>query len=176
MPGQPGSEHHLHLACRRGHGAQLQDRSACGFARQMLRALGAGELIEAGASAAAGRALGGERAVFGDDEDVEPAQRLRVAGESAVGSGDENPAQLFAVAGAHLHDARIEGARGAIGAQNQLEARGEVEIESAERHGIEIGAAGVSVNPCTGCLAGPEAMSAAVRAACSRRSGLRLSV
>ena len=34
----------------------------------------------------------------------------------------------------------VEGAGGAVGAQDQLEARGEVEIESAERNGIEIGA------------------------------------
>jgi hypothetical protein len=114
-------------------------------------------------------------AVFGDDEDVEPAEGLGVAGEGAVGGGDEDAAQLFGVAGADLHDARIEGARGAVGAQNQLEARGQVQIEAAQRNGIKIGG-GRSTNPCTGCLAGPEAISAAVRAAWSRRSGLRLSV
>ena len=46
-------------------------------------------------------------------------------------AGDENPPQLLAVAGAHLHDARIVRPGGAIGAQDQLEARGEVEVESA---------------------------------------------
>jgi hypothetical protein len=33
----------------------------------------------------------------------------------------------------------IEGAGGAIGAQDQLEARGEVEVESAQRNGVEVG-------------------------------------
>ena len=53
-------------------------------------------------------------------------------------AGDEDPPQLFAIAGAHLHNARIVGARSTVGAQDQLEARGEIQVESAERHGIEI--------------------------------------
>ena len=78
-------------------------------------------------------------AIFGDDEDVEAAEGLGVAGEGAVGGGDEDAAQLVAVAGADLHDARIEGAGGAVGAQDQFEPGGEVEVESAEGHGVEIG-------------------------------------
>ena len=76
---------------------------------------------------------------LGDDEDIEAAEGLGVAGECAVGGGDEDAAQLFGVAGADLHDARIEGAGGAVGAQNQFEARGQVEIEAAQRNGIKIG-------------------------------------
>ncbi len=109
----------------------------------MLGAFRSGELLESGAAAAAGGASCGDGAVFGDDEDVEAAEGLGVAGEGAVGGGDEDAAQLFAVAGAHLHDARIVGAGGAVGAQDQLEARGEVEVEAAERHGVEIGRGGL---------------------------------
>jgi hypothetical protein len=114
-------------------------------------------------------------AFFGDDEDVEAAEGLGVAGEGAVGGGDEDAAEFLRVAGADLDDAVVKGAGGAVGAQDQFEAGGQVEIESAEGNGIEVGDGGF-VNPWTVCLAGPEAMRAAVRAAWSRRSGLRLSV
>jgi hypothetical protein len=77
--------------------------------------------------------------VFGDDEDVEPAERLRVRGEGAVGCGDEDAAQLFAVAGADLDHmrARRRGRRGRRA--DQVEPGGEVEVEAAERNGVEIG-------------------------------------
>ena len=39
----------------------------------------------------------------------------------------------------HLHDARIEGARGAIRSQNQFEPRGQVQIVAAQRDGVKIG-------------------------------------
>ncbi len=106
---------------------------------QALRAFTAGELLEARPAAAAGGALGGEGAFFGDDEDVEAAEGLGVGGEGAVGCGDEDAAQFFRVAGADLDDAWIEGAGGAIGAEDEFEAGGEVEIESAQWDGVEIG-------------------------------------
>ena len=60
--------------------------------------------------------------------------------KGAVRGGDEDATQLLAVAGANLHDARIECTRCAIGAQNQLKARSQIEIESAQWHRVEIGA------------------------------------
>ena len=69
---------------------------------------------------------------------IQPAQRLRVAGKRAVRRGNQNAPQLLAVARPHLHDARIEGARRAVGAQNQLQPRRQIEVESAQRNGIEI--------------------------------------
>ena len=52
--GPAGAEDDFHLAGGSGDGAELQDGSAGGFAGQVLRAFGGGELIEAGAAAAAG--------------------------------------------------------------------------------------------------------------------------
>ena len=137
--GPAGAEDHFHLAGRSGDGAELQNGSAGGFAGQVLRAFGAGELVESSAAAAARRAFGGDGVLFGDDEDVEAAEGLGVAGEGAVGGGDEDAAQLLGVAGADLDDARVEGAGGAVGAQNQLEARGQVEIVAAQGNGVEVG-------------------------------------
>ena len=134
-----GTENDFHLASRSGDGAELQNRSARGLAGQVLRAFGAGELVESGAPAAARRAFGGDCAVFGDDEDVEPAEGLGVAGECAVGGGNEDAAQLLGVACADLHDARVISAGGAVGAQNQFEARGQVQIVAAQRNGIKVG-------------------------------------
>jgi hypothetical protein len=93
------------------------------------------ELLEAGAAAAASRAFGRDRALFRDDKHIQPAQWLRVAGKRAVGCCNQNAPQLLAVAGAHLNDARIEGARGAISAQNQFQPRSQVEIETAQGTG-----------------------------------------
>ena len=132
MPGQPGPEHDLHFACGRGHGAQLQDRASCGFAGEAFGAFARGELLETGSSAAAGRAFLASCSVFGDDAHVKRHSGCVSLAKCAVGGRDENAPQLLAVAGAHLHDARIVGAGGAIGAQNQLETRGEVEVEAAE--------------------------------------------
>jgi hypothetical protein len=47
------------------------------------------------AAAAAGGALGGVWVFFGDDEDVEPAEGLGVAGECAVRGSNEDAAQFF---------------------------------------------------------------------------------
>ena len=94
----------------------------------------------------------------------------------AVGGGDEDAPQLLGVAGPHLDDAGIEGARGAVGAENQIEARGQIEIEAAEGNRVEIGGGRLDESLHGLSWPGPEAMSAAVRAAWSRRSGLRLSV
>ena len=140
--GPAGAEDDFHFAGGSGDGAELEDGSAGGFAGQVLGALGAGELVEAGAAAAAGGAFGGDGAFLGDDEDVEAAEGLGVAGEGAVGGGDEDAAEFLGVAGADLDDARVEGAGGAVGAEDELEAGGEVEIEAAERNGIEIGGGG----------------------------------
>src|ERR1035438_3241212 len=85
------------------------------------------------------RALGGDGVFFGDDEDVEAAEGLGVAGECAVASGDEDALQFFAIAGADLDDAGVIGACGPVGAQDQLQAGGEIEIEAAEGNGGEIG-------------------------------------
>ena len=68
--------------------------------------------------------------------DVQPAERLGIAGERAIGACDQDAAQFLAVAGANLDDARIECAGGSINAQNQFEAGGEVKVESAQRHRI----------------------------------------
>ncbi len=91
------------------------------------------------AAAAAGRAAGGVLVVFGDDEDVEPAEGLGVGGEGAVGTGDEDAAKFFAVAGAHLNDVGVEGAGGAVGALDQVEAGSQIEVESTQWDGVEVG-------------------------------------
>ena len=96
-------------------------------------------MSSAASPAAACGAACGVLVVFRDDKDVEPAERLRIRGESAVRGGDENAPQLFAVAGAHLDDVRAEGACGAVGALDQFEARGQIEIKAAERHRVKIG-------------------------------------
>src|SRR5262249_44326398 len=98
--GPAGAEDDLHFASGCGHCAELEDGSASGFLGQMLRAFAAGELIEAGAASGSRRAASGVGFVFGDDEDAEPAERLGVAGECAVGCGYEDAAELFRVAGA----------------------------------------------------------------------------
>ena len=141
--GPAGAENHLHLAGRSGHGAELQNRSARGLPRQVFRAFGADELVQAGTPAAARRAFGGVCVFLGDDEDVQPAERLGVAGESAVRGGDEDAAQLLGVAGPDLHNAWIEGACGPVGSQDQFQPRGQVQIVAAQRNGIEIGYGGL---------------------------------
>ena len=132
------SQHHLHLARRRCHRAQLQNRAARRLLRQMLWTLAALELIESSSAAAARRALRGARFVLGDDKHIQPAQRLRVAGKGAVAGGNQNAPQLLAVAGAHLHNARVVGACGAVGTQNQFQPRGQVQVEPAQRHRIQV--------------------------------------
>ncbi len=83
-------------------------RLARRLAGEVLGRLVALEEVELHPAAAAGAAARVLRSVAGDDEDVEAGQRLRVAGEGAIGGGDENAAKLVVVAGAHLHDARVD--------------------------------------------------------------------
>ena len=107
IPGQPGPRTTSISPAGAGTAPSCRIAPRAASRARCLRAFGADELVESGAPAAARRAFGGGCAVFGDDEDVEPAEGLGVAGECAVGGGDEDAAQLFGVAGADLHDARV---------------------------------------------------------------------
>ena len=134
------------------------------------------EVVEFHAAAAAGAAARDVRAILRDDEDVEAGERLRVGGEGAVGCGDQDAAHLVGEAGANLHDARIGGARRAIGTQQQVELGCDVRRRPPARARDRGPAAARSRKPVTGSFAGPLAISAAVRAARSRRSAERSSV
>ena len=141
--GPAGAKDDFHLAGGGGDGAELQDGSASGFTGEALGALGANEDLQSTASAATSGAAGGVLIVFGDDEDVEPAERLGVGGVGAIGADNEDATQLFTVAGADLMYMRAESASGAVGALDEVEAGGEVEVIAAEGNGIEVGGLGV---------------------------------
>ena len=141
--GPTWAENHFHFAGGSGNGAELEDGAARCFAGQVFGAFRAVEDVEPAAAAAAGRAFRGVLVVFGDDEDVETAQRLGVRGKSAVGRGDQDAAKFFAVAGANLDDIRTEGAGGSIGSLDEVETGGQVEIKTAERDGVEVSEWGI---------------------------------
>ena len=109
--GPAGAEDDGHLAGGGLDGSELQDGSACGFAGVMLGrfvcfsgAAGAFKEVHGDASAAAAAATRGVYAVLRDDEDVQPRERLGVAGEGAVGGCDQDAAKFVVEAGAHLGD------------------------------------------------------------------------
>ena len=135
-PARP--QYHLHLARRRRHRTKLQNRSPRRLLRQVLRALRPFKLLQPGSSAPARRPLGRRRSVLGDHKHIQPAQRLRVAGKSAIRCRNQNTPQLLAVSGPHLHNARIVSPRRPVGPQNQLQPRRQVQIEPAQRNRIEI--------------------------------------
>ncbi len=139
MPGHPGPSTTSISPAGAGTAPSCRMAPRAASCARVSGLLSPRELVEPRSAAAARRTLGGGRAFLGDDEDVEPAKGLGVAGEGAVGGGDQDAAQLFGVACPHLDDARVVGAGGAVGAQNQLQPRGQVQIEAAQRNRIEIG-------------------------------------
>jgi hypothetical protein len=72
---------------------------------------------------------------FRDDEDVEPRQRLRVAGKGSIGGRDQDAAQFIVEASANLRDARVVRARGLVGPLDQLQLRGDLGIAGSSRNG-----------------------------------------
>ncbi len=132
------TQHHFHLAGRRRHGAQLQNRASRRLARQGLRALRPLELFQPGPASASSRAFGRHRALFRDHKHIQPAKRLRVAGKCPVRRSNQNPPQLLAITRAHLHDARIKRPRRAVGAKNQFQPRRQVKVVAAQRNRVQI--------------------------------------
>ena len=127
--GPAGAEDDFHLAGGGSDRSELEDRLAGGLAGEVLGGLFRLEEVDLDAAAAAGGSARGAVGVFGEDEDVQTRQGLGVAGEGAVGGGDEDAAQFVGVAGAHLRDAGIVGAGGLVGAHDQIELGGEVAVE-----------------------------------------------
>ncbi len=139
-PGQPGPRTTSISPAGAGDGAELQDRL-----RAASRGEAAPELFRSAkwSSSRRGRRLPRSRArvlraVLGDDEDIEAGERLGVAGEGAVGPGDEDAAQLVGVAGANLHDARIGCAGRAISTQQQVKFACDVRVALRGKHRIEV--------------------------------------
>ena len=141
--GPAGAEHDFHFAGRGGDGPELQNCAPRRLARQALRAFRPNELVQPRPSAAARGTFGRGRVLFGNDEDVEPAKGLGIAGEGAVGGGNQDAPQFLGVAGTDLHDAGVEGPGGAVGAENQLQARGQVQVVAAQGNGVEVGGGGL---------------------------------
>jgi len=123
--GPAGAKDHLHFSGGSSDGAELQNGSTGGFAGEVFRALGIDEQVQAGAAAAARRAFGGDCVLLGDDEDVEAAKGLGIAGKGSVAGGDEDAAQLLRIAGPDLDNAGIEGtaARSALRISSRRAAR-----------------------------------------------------
>ena len=135
--GPSRTQHHFHLARRRRHRAQLQNRRPCGLRRKMLRTLRAGEGLNLHAPAAAGAAPGHALAVLRDHEHAHPRQRLCVAGIRSIGSRNQNPPQLIGIARPHLRDARIVGPRRAIRPPHQLQLHRQIRIQIRCRRRIQ---------------------------------------
>ena len=135
--GPARAENHFHVARRRGNSIQLQDGLAGRFPGEVLGRLVALKEADLHPAAAAGAAARVLRSVAGDDVTVQAGQRLRVVGEGAIGGRDENVAQLVVVAGAHLHDARVIGPRGAVRAHHQFQLGGDPRIGIGGGDGVE---------------------------------------
>ena len=141
--GPAGAEDDFHLACRGGDGAELEDGGAGGFAGEVLGRFVRFEEVHGDAAAAAGGSARGAASavvaggILGDDEDVEARERLRIAGEGAVGCSDEDAAKLVGEAGADLGDARVVGAGGCIGALDEGELGGDLGVGSGSGDGVE---------------------------------------
>src|ERR1700759_1536486 len=99
--GPSGAEDDGHLTGGSINRSELQDGSARGFARIVFRRFVAFKKVHGDASAAAAAAACGVHAILRDDEDVQPRERLGVAGEGAVGGCDEDAAKLIVEASAH---------------------------------------------------------------------------
>ena len=81
--------------------------------------------------------------VLRDDEDVEPGERLGIAGKGSVAGGDEDAPQLIIEAGAYLGDAGVVGAGGAVGALDELEFFGDFGVGGGTCDRVECGGLGV---------------------------------
>ena len=144
--GPAGAEHDLHLACRSIDRAELQNRGAGGFAGEVF---GSSFCLQRSPWRRVRRRPLVPRAVFGavlgDDEDIEPGERLRVAGKGAVGGGDKDAAQLVVETGADLDDAGVVGAGGMVGALDQARASRQISAsEVAPGNGVERRGLGVA--------------------------------
>ena len=85
-------------------------------------------------------------------------QRLAVEREHAVAGGDHHLAQIIGVGRLHLEDARIVGARGAVGALHQFHALAEGGLGGRGQHRIEIVRGGLRSDRTSRRLPGPAAM------------------
>src|SRR5437660_4675983 len=115
--GPSRTEHDFHLSGGGGDGVEIHERLTHGlfgevFGRAILQ-----KIFEGDASTAAVHAMGGFVAVFGDNHHIEAAQRLGGGGDYSVAADDEDAAELFGEAGAHLNDARVAGPGGAVGSR-----------------------------------------------------------
>ena len=134
--GPAGAEHDGHLAGGRLHGVQLHDGLPRGFCGEVLGRLLVQEEVEIHASAAAGMAaLRGAVVLARQRRDAHAGQRLPVEVEHAVAGGDHHLAQVVGIGRLHLEDARVVGARGAVGAFDQIDALVEAVSVGAVRTG-----------------------------------------
>src|SRR3984957_1744993 len=117
--GPAWAENHFHVACRCGHGVELEDSLTGGFAGKVLWGFVAFKEAQLDPAASTGAAAGVFRSVFGDDVAVQAGKRLGIVGEGAVRGGNKDVAKLVVVTGAHLHDAWIVVTGGAGGARAQ---------------------------------------------------------
>ena len=108
-------------------------------------------------------------------ETLRRASGWRSTREHAVAGRDHHLAQIVGVDRLHLEDARIVGARRAVGALHQFHALGEGRLGGRGQHRIEI-VPRPSLRSNFSTLAGPAAMHAATRAALRIFSGDRSSL
>ena len=113
-PARP--EHHGHGARRRGHGVEIHQRLAHGFAREREGFVVRHQLGQRDASAGARVTLLATSVLLDDDRDVEAHQRPHVGGQMPVAVGDQHHFVHGDDARHHLLDARIHLARLAIDA------------------------------------------------------------
>ena len=132
------TQDHFHFARRGLARLELHNRLPRRFLGEMFRRAFAGEKLQAHAPAAAARAGLKIAAVLGDGEDIEAHQRLEIRHHPAVRTGDQHVANLVAVSGPHLLDARVVGARGNVRPHHQGKLVGQITIRGGQDHRIEI--------------------------------------
>ncbi len=174
-PARP--QHHFHFARRRRHRAQLQNRSARCFLRQVFRALCSRQTAPAprGRPRPPIRWSSFRRLSLAITDTLSRASGCVSLANDPSDPATNNPPNLFRVIRPDLRDARIVSPRRAIRPQNQFQPRRQVQIESAHRHRVQIGRRRLRKS-LHRLLRRPGAISAAVLAACISRSAFRLSV
>ena len=135
-PSRP--QHHFHLARRRLARIELHNRLPRRLMGKVLGSFFRVKEFQRHPASAARAAARASSVLPGDAKNIHARQRLEIAGESPVGADHQNAAQLFAIVGPHLEDARIVGAGGCVGPLHQGQLGADVGIYRERIHRIKI--------------------------------------